>query len=238
MRSNGRWPSSRADSPGSPPVQAWGRCRPSTWRCSTRARTWSAPRASTGRRGCSRRKHLSRFGVESSWIDTTDLGNLRRAMRPTTRIVYTESVANPTMDVTDIRGAAEIAHEHGALLVVDNTFCSPFLHRPIEFGADVVLHSVTKFLNGTRTSSARRRRQDGSALPETPPDDDDARVQHGPPPGVPGVAGAEDAVAAHRASPSQRHDHRQLARAPAAGRVGPVRPDYPPTPSTISQSGR
>jgi methionine-gamma-lyase len=93
-------------------------------------------------------KHLSRFGVESSWIDTTNLEHIRRAMRPTTRIVYTESVANPTMDVTDIRGAAEIAHAHGALLVVDNTFCSPYLHRPFEFGADVVLHSVTKFLNG------------------------------------------------------------------------------------------
>jgi methionine-gamma-lyase len=93
-------------------------------------------------------RHLSRFGVESTWIDTTDLGNLRRAMRPNTRVVYTESVANPTMDVTDIGGAAEIAHEHGALLVVDNTFCSPFLHRPLEFGADIVLHSVTKFLNG------------------------------------------------------------------------------------------
>jgi methionine-gamma-lyase len=93
-------------------------------------------------------KHLSRFGVESSWIDTTNLENIRRAMRPTTRIVYTEGVANPTMDVTDIRGAADIAHAHGALLVVDNTFCSPYLHRPFEFGADVVLHSVTKFLNG------------------------------------------------------------------------------------------
>jgi methionine-gamma-lyase len=93
-------------------------------------------------------KHLSRFGVESTWVDTTNLDNLRRAMRPNTRIVYTESVANPTMDVTDIRGAAEIAHQHNALLVVDNTFSSPYLHRPIEFGADVVLHSVTKFLNG------------------------------------------------------------------------------------------
>jgi methionine-gamma-lyase len=93
-------------------------------------------------------KHLSRFGVESTWVDTTNLDNLRRAMRPETRIVYTESVANPTMDVTDIRAAADIAHEHGALLVVDNTFSSPYLHRPIEFGADVVLHSVTKYLNG------------------------------------------------------------------------------------------
>ena len=93
-------------------------------------------------------KHLSRFGVESTWVDTTDLENLRKAMRPNTKIVYTETVANPTMDVTDIRGAAEIAHAHGALLVVDNTFCSPYLHRPFEHGADVVLHSVTKFLNG------------------------------------------------------------------------------------------
>jgi methionine-gamma-lyase len=93
-------------------------------------------------------KHLSRFGVESTWVDTSNLDNLRQAMRPNTKIVYTETVANPTMDVTDIRGAAEIAHAHGALLVVDNTFCSPYLHRPIEHGADVVLHSVTKFLNG------------------------------------------------------------------------------------------
>ena len=93
-------------------------------------------------------KHLSRFGVESTWVDTTDLDNLRKAIRPNTKLVYTETVANPTMDVTDIRAMADIAHEHNALLVVDNTFCSPYLHRPIEFGADVVLHSVTKFLNG------------------------------------------------------------------------------------------
>jgi methionine-gamma-lyase len=93
-------------------------------------------------------KHLSRFGVESTWVDTTDLDNLRKAIRPNTKIVYTETVANPTMDVADIRAMADIAHAHNALLVVDNTFCSPYLHRPIEFGADVVLHSVTKFLNG------------------------------------------------------------------------------------------
>ena len=150
-------------------------------------------------------KHLSRFGVESTWIDTTDLDNLRRAMRPTTRIVYTESVANPTMDVTDIRGAAEIAHEHGALLVVDNTFCSPFLHRPFEFGADVVLHSVTKFLNGhADVVGGIVVATDRGALPQAPPDDDDARVQHGPAPGVPGAARAEDAVASHRAGGGQR----------------------------------
>jgi methionine-gamma-lyase len=93
-------------------------------------------------------KHLSRFGVESTWVDTTDLDNLRRAMRPTTRIVYTESPSNPGMDVTDLRAAAQIAHEHNALLVVDNTFASPYLQQPLDLGADIVLHSVTKFLNG------------------------------------------------------------------------------------------
>ncbi len=93
-------------------------------------------------------KHLSRFGVESTWVDTTDLDNLRGALRPTTRIVYLESPSNPGMGVTDIRAAAEIAHQHGAVLVVDNTFASPYLQRPLDLGADVVLHSVTKFLNG------------------------------------------------------------------------------------------
>ena len=93
-------------------------------------------------------KHLTRFGVESTWVDTTNLEELRRAMRPTTKMVYIESPSNPGMDVTDLAGAAAIAHEHGALLVVDNTFASPYLQKPIDFGADVVLHSFTKFLNG------------------------------------------------------------------------------------------
>ncbi len=93
-------------------------------------------------------KHLSRFGVASTWVDTTDLANLRAAIRPETRMVYVESPANPTMQVTDLAGAAAIAHEHGAMLVVDNTFASPYLQKPLDLGADVVLHSVTKFLNG------------------------------------------------------------------------------------------
>ena len=93
-------------------------------------------------------KHLSRFGVESTYVDTSDLENLRRALRPNTRLVYIESPSNPAMSVTDIAGAAEIAHAHGALLVVDNTFASPVLQKPLDLGADVVLHSVTKFING------------------------------------------------------------------------------------------
>lgn len=93
-------------------------------------------------------KHMSRFGVEYTYVDTTDLENLRRALRPNTRLVYIESPSNPAMSVTDIAGAAEIAHAHGALLVVDNTFASPVLQKPLDLGADVVLHSVTKFING------------------------------------------------------------------------------------------
>ena len=93
-------------------------------------------------------KHYRRFGVEADFVDTSDLGNLRRAMRPTTRLVYVESPSNPAMQVTDIAGAAAIAHEFGSVLVVDNTFASPYLQRPLDLGADVVLHSITKFING------------------------------------------------------------------------------------------
>jgi methionine-gamma-lyase len=93
-------------------------------------------------------KHYQRFGVEADFVDTADLENLRRAMRPSTRLVYVESPSNPAMQVTDIAAAAAIAHEHGSLLVVDNTFASPYLQRPLDLGADVVLHSVTKFING------------------------------------------------------------------------------------------
>jgi len=93
-------------------------------------------------------KHMGRFGVQSTFVDTTDLEALKRAIRPTTRLVYVESPSNPAMLVTDLRAAAEIAHAAGALLVVDNTFASPYLQKPLDLGADVVLHSVTKFING------------------------------------------------------------------------------------------
>lgn len=89
-----------------------------------------------------------RFGVTASYIDTTDVEATRRAMTRGTTLVYLESPSNPTMQVSDIAAIAQIAHAHGALVVVDNTFASPYLQRPLELGADVVLHSVTKFLNG------------------------------------------------------------------------------------------
>ncbi|HSW31314.1 MAG TPA: PLP-dependent aspartate aminotransferase family protein [Longimicrobiales bacterium] len=93
-------------------------------------------------------KQYARFGVQASCVDSSDLDNVRRAMRPGTRLVYVESPSNPAMQVTDIAGAAEIAHTHGALLAVDNTFASPYLQLPLELGADIVLHSVTKYING------------------------------------------------------------------------------------------
>lgn len=89
-----------------------------------------------------------RFGVSATFVDSSDAANVARAMRPETRLVYVESPANPTMAVTDLAACAKIAHDHGALLCVDNTFASPLLQRPLELGADVVLHSLTKFING------------------------------------------------------------------------------------------
>ncbi len=91
---------------------------------------------------------LSRYGVEFTWVDSTDLDAVRAAVRDSTRMVYVETPTNPMMDVTDIAGAAEIAHAHDSVLVVDNTFLSPYLQRPLEHGADVVVHSTTKYLNG------------------------------------------------------------------------------------------
>jgi cystathionine beta-lyase/cystathionine gamma-synthase len=91
---------------------------------------------------------LNRYGVLSSWVDSTDLGSVRDALRAETKMVYVETPTNPMMEVTDIAGAATLAHEHGAILAVDNTFMSPFFQRPLGLGADVVIHSTTKFLNG------------------------------------------------------------------------------------------
>ena len=89
-----------------------------------------------------------KFGVESTYIDASKLENIEKAIKPNTKMVYIETPANPTMDIIDIKAAAEIAHKHGLPLVVDNTFCSPYLQRPLDLGADIVVHSMTKFING------------------------------------------------------------------------------------------
>ncbi len=91
---------------------------------------------------------FSRFNVEASFVNTSDLNNIKKAIKPNTKVLYIETPANPTIDVTDIEGCAAIAREHNLILVVDNTFCSPYLQKPLDLGADVVLHSITKFING------------------------------------------------------------------------------------------
>lgn len=93
-------------------------------------------------------RDFAKFGVTSTFVDTTDLKAVRAAMAKGTRIVMIESPANPTMSISDIKALAEIAHEHGALLLVDNTFATPINQNPLALGADVVIHSMTKFING------------------------------------------------------------------------------------------
>jgi methionine-gamma-lyase len=93
-------------------------------------------------------RDFTRFGVDSTMVDTSDLTRLAAAITRRTRVVFVETPANPTLAVTDLEGAASLAHGSGAVLVVDNTFMSPVLQKPLRFGADVVVHSVTKFLNG------------------------------------------------------------------------------------------
>jgi len=93
-------------------------------------------------------KHWSRFGIAYTYVDTTDIENIKKAIRPNTKMLYIETPTNPTIAITDLKAAAEIARQHNILLVVDNTFCTPILQRPLDLGADVVIHSMTKFING------------------------------------------------------------------------------------------
>jgi len=98
-------------------------------------------------------KHLSRkLALELTFIDPDDLSAWRAALRPETKLLYGETIGNPGGNVLDIRAVADIAHEHGAPLMVDSTFATPYLCRPIEFGADIVAHSTTKFIGGHGTS--------------------------------------------------------------------------------------
>ena len=110
---------------------------------------------------------LRPFGLDFTWTDTSDLAALEAAVRPDTSMIYVETPTNPTLALTDLRGAARIARRHKARLVVDNTFMSPCLQRPLALGADIVVHSTTKYLNGhsdsvggcvvvTRPEDARR----------------------------------------------------------------------------------
>ncbi len=94
------------------------------------------------------RDTLPRFGIDVTPVDTSDLDCIRAAMRDTTRLLWVETPSNPLLRITDLRGAAEIAHAAGALLAVDSTFASPLATRPLELGADLVVHSLTKYIGG------------------------------------------------------------------------------------------
>jgi O-acetylhomoserine (thiol)-lyase len=95
---------------------------------------------------------FARFGIECSFVDPDDPEHFRAAMKPNTRAVFVETIANPRLNVMDLAAVAEVAHAHGVPLVVDNTLASPYLCRPIEHGADLVIHSVTKYLGGHGTT--------------------------------------------------------------------------------------
>ncbi len=91
---------------------------------------------------------FSRMGINSTFVDATDLAAMESAIKPETKGIYLESPSNPLLKITDLRGAVQIARRHGLITLVDNTFMTPYLQRPLELGCDIVLHSGTKFLNG------------------------------------------------------------------------------------------
>ena len=93
-------------------------------------------------------KEFAKFGVETTFVSQTDVAQWHAALRPTTKLLFAETPTNPLTEVCDIRALADLAHGAGALLAVDNCFCSPALQRPAEFGADLIIHSGTKYLDG------------------------------------------------------------------------------------------
>ncbi len=93
-------------------------------------------------------KEFSRFGVEFDFVDTSNIDNVKNAIKPNTKLIFIETPANPTIKLTDIQACADIAHSNGAILAVDNTLMSPILQNPFDFGADIVMHSMTKYING------------------------------------------------------------------------------------------
>lgn len=91
---------------------------------------------------------MGRFGVQTSYVPLTDLAAWEAAIRPNTRLLFVETPSNPLTEVADIRALADIAHRHGCLLAVDNCFCTPALQQPLKLGADIVIHSATKYIDG------------------------------------------------------------------------------------------
>lgn len=113
-------------------------------------------------------KIVRHYGVEFTYVNTSELSNVEKAMRPNTQMVFIETPTNPLMSITDIRSVADIVHRQNCRVVVDNTFMSPYFQRPIELGADIVVHSTTKYLNGHSDSvggvAVLKRKDDGDRL--------------------------------------------------------------------------
>ncbi|MDR0293574.1 MAG: O-acetylhomoserine aminocarboxypropyltransferase/cysteine synthase [Oscillospiraceae bacterium] len=95
---------------------------------------------------------LPEFGIETTFVDGSDPANFEKAVKPNTKAIFIESLGNPNSTIVDIEAAAEIAHRHGIPLIADNTFATPYMLRPIEYGADIIVHSATKFIGGHGTS--------------------------------------------------------------------------------------
>ncbi len=93
-------------------------------------------------------KLYPKLGIESDFVDATNIAEIEKAIKPNTKLIYLETPANPTMGITDLKAAVALAKKHNILTCVDNTFCSPYLQKPLDFGIDIVLHSMTKFING------------------------------------------------------------------------------------------
>jgi methionine-gamma-lyase len=94
------------------------------------------------------RNHVKRFGIEADFVDTRNIKNIKNAIKSNTKLIFIETPTNPTLGITDIKETAELAKESGLITIVDNTFATPYLQRPVELGADVVLHSLTKDIGG------------------------------------------------------------------------------------------
>ena len=92
--------------------------------------------------------YLAKFGIETSFVDLVDVAAWRAAIKPNSKLFFLETPSNPLTEIADIRALADLAHQHGCLLAVDNCFCTPVLQRPLELGADIVIHSATKYLDG------------------------------------------------------------------------------------------
>ncbi len=111
---------------------------------------------------------VKNYGVEFTYVDTSNLGDLERAIRPNTRMVFVETPTNPLMVITDVRAVCDLAHRHNCRVVVDNTFMSPYFQRPLDLGADIVVHSTTKYLNGHSDSvggvAVLKRKDDAARL--------------------------------------------------------------------------